>query len=340
MIETVALTRELDVRDIPNLSGNPAWASMASAGVERYSLRKGPAKPDGLSLTLSRVGGNGYIRVQATLPTLAYRDPVAKVGTLESDRLMHGIESALTFVHTLLPHVSTAHHSWSVARWDSSITWDVGSPQDASVLSAAHTLAVASAGPRSPVYRIDSDGMTVSRGVRGGLRFDRVYLKSPEARKTFPDVPMGLLRAERENTPKSTRRPRLREFAMSAPFDAASDIEQLGQWMMNACATLQLISADALLIGQENLGEKPNPVEAMKLGGMSVILQSYGMAGLIDRGISRASAYRYRQRIEQLEAAVTEKDIALRMVDFMDEALTAWSGSMLRYGSKSQPSTD
>lgn len=341
MIETVALVKELDVRDIPFLSGNPAWSSSIGKGVERHKLRKGPGKPDGLGVEITRAGAHATIRVQATLPTLAYGDPAAKIGTLEPDRLMYGVETALTFVHTLFPHILTAHHSWSVARYDSSITWDVGAPHDSAVLAAVHRQALLQAGPRSPVYRIDSDGMTVSRGKRGGRRFDRAYLKSHEARQHFPDVPLGLLRAERENTPTPARRPRLKEFALSAKHDAASDIDQLASWMMDACAMLQLITTDILLIGQENLGEKPNPVEAVKLGGFALILEQFGLAGLTDRGVSLSSAYRYRQRINQLQSAVTDKDLALTMMDFMDEALTAWSANMLRYSVRdSQPSSD
>lgn len=331
MIETVTLKRELDVRDIPRLGGDH-WHSSSSPGVESFHLRKGPGKPDGISCTVRRIGGQGSISVQATLPTLVYRDPAAKIGTLEPDLLMYGVERALSFVRMMFPHVSIEHHSWSVSRWDSSVTYDVGAPHDTAVLDAAHRLALLQSGRNSPVHRIDSDGMTITRGRRGSATFDRVYLKGPEARKAFPDVPDGLLRAERENTPKAPARPRLKEFALIAKGQAETDVEDLARWMMDACATLQLIAADSFLIGQERLGEKKNPGEAMRLAGIMTVLASFGIQGLLERGYSRASAYRLRARIEQLQAAVTDDDISLRMVDFMDDALKAWSKDMLRYG--------
>ncbi len=328
MIETVTLRQTFDGRDWPARLPGDVWRTKnTGTPYEGAFLSKGSI--DGLHVQLKRQGSEALLIGQITLPTLAYKNPSAKIGTLENTRVFDGLMNGYSIMKGMFPEFVKPIDFWDVRRMDTSVTLSPNGESNEHaervIIERAHNLAMQTSSRKQDAIMFCSDGWTASRGKRGSVKtpYDRIYQKSVEARRYgFEGVPDGLLRAERERHMNMT----VPEWIETKETTMESDLEALAQWFTQAQAGYHVTLAQTLLEAQKALGEKPNPSEAAMLAGLIPILQMSGPKGLMDGlEMNRRTAYRRAGRVRELMEAMTPSEVENRLYMFWEAESYFWS---------------
>lgn len=328
MIETLTVRQRFDGKAWPGRLPEDTWRTQnTGTPFEGAFLKKGSI--DGLHVQLKRQGTDALLIGQITLPTLAYKNPSAKVGTLEKSRVLEGLTNGLTIMKSMFPDIVRSVDHWDVRRMDTSVTLKPQGKADEHVerviIERAHNLAMQTSSRKQDAIMFCSNGWTAARGKRGSTAtpYDRIYQKSVEARNFgFEDVPDGLLRAERERIMNEP----VTKWMDNQEQIMDSDLDALAAWFNQAQAGYHLALAQTLLEAQKIKGEKPNPSEAAMLAGLIPILSMSGPKGLMDGlEMNRRTAYRRAGRVRDLLEAITPEEVDKRLYVFWEAESYFWS---------------
>ena len=319
MFETISLRRPFNLKNWPVLP-DEHWTRRNVGTTNEWALLKSGSL-QGLGLKLEQRGSEAVVNMQITLPTMAYGTPSAKIGSLEPEALEEGLVNGIGQAKFLLPDClpkKIRFEDYDVKRYDSNITLKPKTPNPGylnRLISAMGQEAIAHSSRKHHAQIYASDSLTVYNGKRGSKLMDRMYDKTTEATgQGFSNVPEGLLRMESEHRTDGSMT--VAEWAQVQEAIALDDRERLAKMFTQASTTMTRIVADMLLAGQKELGEKPNPAEAMELATVSLILQEAGVASLIAFGYTKPTAYRKRARVQALTEAVGEKFMDYSIYDY------------------------
>lgn len=325
MIETLTLRCDFDGKRLDRRYEPGIFEYRESGYMRAWNTKKG-AIP-GVHIDLQDRGGAGLLQAQMTLPTLAYANACAKVGTLEEDKTEAAISLGIKEIRAVLPSF-IAREDWhlDVARCDTSVTLsplgDASETRERQILQRALEMELPKASKNHQVRMYASNGITVYRGQRKGTAtpFDRIYQKSPSARNEgFQNVRDGLMRIERERRWGKTGMP-LDEFRETGRDVVEIDAEQMANWFMEAQAGYTALMVNQLTLGQKALGEEINASEAVWLSAIQATYVVSGANGVIqDLGISKATVYRRLGRLKQLLEAAPNEEMEKRLYDFFDK---------------------
>lgn len=300
MIETVTVRAELARSQLKGLREEDYYRVMGPAG-PTYIL-KPHLRPEGISRqAYVTSGGRMYFSAEGNLTACLYGDRYT-AGSLTAGEAALGMlafeSAAWGSARGALPEARNAE----VVRMDASRSLVHGPQASTDELLSAYGVSQLASGTKAhPAQVIRSSGRTVAKGKRGSTRYERVYDKSSEARAAGKPCPSNVIRTEVELRPERViYMTEAEELTGVADSELVAVADHLGR----ACAAFNQATVALLRHGMAELGEKDNPAEAMRLCGAASILAVSGLEGIVNEGgVSRATAYRMRARIEELMTA-------------------------------------
>lgn len=306
------------------------WRQISGPTGPEWLLRE---RPEGVGRVSYRSAGRVlWWSVEGNLTSLVH-GPMATAGTLAPAEVMLGLDHLYQVAegasHAALrarvvgpQPVPRKRHVW-FSRVDASESLRVPEvlPVDR-LLSGYHASVAPRATDARPVWDVRSGGRTVSVGKRGGERFIRVYDKSSEALRAGKPCPANVLRVEVERRLGSEQRTYMDEETRVIEM-AEADLLEVGKHIRMVAAQFNGASCAMLRRGMVALGDRDDAAEALRLAGAVPILSEGGVDGLVGvTGVSRATAYRMRKRIEELVVAAYGKEPQNVFQRAMEEATT------------------
>jgi len=292
MIETLnVFTRHLD-RTIPGSVLESVRFLYPYAHAKGHSRKVSIAAPGKVVVEVERDRFGIKVAAKLNLPRILYGEGAA-AGSLPPDDIPAGVLAALRSVHHVFQgDVSMDPAHWKISRVDVNATFEM-LPADASAALESVAGLMLSVDPDRALYGSHSMRARISKH-----EVVRVYDKSRESGLSGP-AGGTLVRIEGQLTSIKAR---------SAVGETLDDLveggsvmaqEQVARWLSRFGSAL-FVSAQPRDVVRLMISRGMDPVAAARLAGPALIMARDGMPGLVDLGVSQATAYRWAREIRSV----------------------------------------
>lgn len=318
-VETLAIRA-----DLGSQPSDSALYELHRYGAPAFVRYRHPKPDPGLSgVSVIRSPKGWSVQAEGNLTTLLY-GAGSEVGSISAGEVDLGAKALVRSINRHLPGIRVPDElwRWDVTRYDPSTTLIL--PEEWLPLHVVHAAYKAWASIRSGKQTLSlhqSTGATTTLRVTAG-HSRSVYDKSAASLTQGKPCPANAVRLESRVRPKPFPLSESGVLVSEASTEVSALAASIGQIMKSATQ----VNLHTLIEAQKALGEEPNVSEALTLTAVHQLLALDGsVQPLIQEGMSQATAYRRRARLQKLLAAATEEvqDRAAADVFGMSEVLLA-----------------